>query len=443
MGRRHSLRLSYIPRDVFRDFHGREERWAVMVAHRRCGKTVACINDLIKRAAQEGKRDGRYAYVAPYYAQAKSVAWDYLLKFSEPIRTHANQSELWVQLRGGARIRLYGADNPDALRGLYMDGVILDEFADMRPTVWGSIIRPLLADRNGWAVFIGTPKGKNAFYDVFRYATKSAEWFTKSLRASQTGIIPDAELEDAKKSMSDSEYEQEFEVSFEAAVIGAYYGKEFKALEAEGRIREIEYDRAHPVYSAWDLGYTDSTAIWIFQTILGEIRVLDYYANNGQDVAHYANVLKSKGYKYERHYLPHDARAKTLASNKSVIEQLADHLGLSSLRIVPNLSVQDGIQAARLVFPKIWFDPRCETGYEALKLYQREWDDKGNCFKDRPRHDFTSHPADAFRYLCVAYQEEMVAKPKDDTIRGLTIGKNDVTLTELWDTIQRTDNRRI
>lgn len=414
-----------------------------MVAHRRCGKTVACINDLIKRAAQEGKRDGRYAYVAPYYAQAKSVAWDYLLKFSEPIRTHANQSELWVQLRGGARIRLYGADNPDALRGLYMDGVILDEFADMRPTVWGSIIRPLLADRNGWAVFIGTPKGKNAFYDVFRYATKSAEWFTKSLRASQTGIIPDAELEDAKKSMSDSEYEQEFEVSFEAAVIGAYYGKEFKALEAEGRIREIEYDRAHPVYSAWDLGYTDSTAIWIFQTILGEIRVLDYYANNGQDVAHYANVLKSKGYKYERHYLPHDARAKTLASNKSVIEQLADHLGLSSLRIVPNLSVQDGIQAARLVFPKIWFDPRCETGYEALKLYQREWDDKGNCFKDRPRHDFTSHPADAFRYLCVAYQEEMVAKPKDDTIRGLTIGKNDVTLTELWDTIQRTDNRRI
>lgn len=414
-----------------------------MVAHRRCGKTVACINDLIKRAAQEGKRDGRYAYVAPYYAQAKSVAWDYLLKFSEPIRTNANQSELWVQLRGGARIRLYGADNPDALRGLYMDGVILDEFADMRPTVWGSIIRPLLADRNGWAVFIGTPKGKNAFYEVFRYATKSVEWFTKSLRASQTGIIPAAELEDAKKSMSDSEYEQEFEVSFEAAVIGAYYGKEFKALEGEGRIREIEYDRAHPVYSAWDLGYTDSTAIWIFQTILGEIRVLDYYANNGQDVAHYANVLKSKGYKYERHYLPHDARAKTLASNKSVIEQLADHLGLESLRIVPNLSVQDGIQAARLIFPKIWFDPRCETGYEALKLYQREWDEKGNCFKNNPRHDFTSHPADAFRYMCVAYQEEMVVKPKDDTIRGLTVGKNDVSLDELWSTIQRTDNRRI
>ena len=146
--------IPYSPRDAFKKFHRRSERWACLVAHRRAGKTVACINDLIRRAFAESKTEARYAYIAPFYSQAKSIAWDYLLKFSEPVRVNANASELWVELLNGARIRLFGADNPDALRGLYLDGVILDEYADMRPRVWGEIIRPLLADREGWAVFI-------------------------------------------------------------------------------------------------------------------------------------------------------------------------------------------------------------------------------------------------------------------------------------------------
>ena len=156
-----NIKLRYRPRSVFKDFHQRKQRWAVVVAHRRCGKTVACINDLIVKALTEGKADGRYAYLAPYYAQAKSIAFDYLMRFSEPVRVNHNVSELWVELINGARIRLFGADNADSLRGLYLDGVVLDEFADMKPSIWGAVLRPLLSDRRGWAVFIGTPKGHN------------------------------------------------------------------------------------------------------------------------------------------------------------------------------------------------------------------------------------------------------------------------------------------
>ena len=159
------VKLKYRPRSVFEDFHTRKQRWAVIVAHRRCGKTVACINDLIVKALIENKKHAQYAYIAPFYSQAKSVAWRYLERFSEPFMTKANQSELWVELVNGARIRLFGADNPDALRGNFLDGVVMDEMADMKPFVWGEIIRPLLADRIGWATFIGTPKGHNAFYD--------------------------------------------------------------------------------------------------------------------------------------------------------------------------------------------------------------------------------------------------------------------------------------
>ena len=186
MGEVKRISLAYKPREVFLDFHNRKQRWALIVAHRRCGKTVSCINDLIKRALLENKEDGRYAYIAPYHSQAKSIAWDYLIRFSQPVRVAANQSELWVELINGAKIRLFGADNPDSLRGVYMDGVVLDEYADMRPRIWGEILRPLLSDRGGWAVFIGTPKGHNGFYEMFNEASQSDTWYVKTLRADQT-----------------------------------------------------------------------------------------------------------------------------------------------------------------------------------------------------------------------------------------------------------------
>lgn len=431
------IKLKYRPREVFEDFHKRKERWAVLVAHRRCGKTVACINELIVKALLENKKEAQYAYIAPYYAQSKSIAWQYLLKFSEPFRTNQNQSELWIELFNKSRIRLFGADNPDALRGLYLDGVILDEYADMKPSVWGSVLRPLLSDRLGWAVFIGTPKGHNAFYDVFSNAEKQENWFVRVLRASQTKLIADAELKDAFGSMTPDQYLQEFECSFEAAIVGAYFGKEMRNLTDEGRITNVEYDSMFPCHTAWDLGYSDDTAIFWFQVVHGEIRVLDYHSSNGENIDYYTNLIKSKereyGYKYGTHWLPHDARAKTLSSGgKSVIEQIATKIPIESLKIVPNLSLQDGIQASRMALQRAWFDTKCQEGIECLRQYQREYDEDKKVFRDKPRHDWTSHGADAWRYLSIAYREEEKPILKDHSIKGLYVGQTEVTLSELW-----------
>lgn len=434
------IELEYAPRSVFQDFHDRTQRWAVVVAHRRCGKTVSCINDLIYRALTEDKEHGQYAYVAPYYSQAKNIAWDYLQRYAKPVMAKANQSELWVELINGAKIKLYGADNPDALRGLYLDGVVLDEYADMRPRMWGEIIRPLLADRQGWAVFIGTPKGHNAFYDIYENASKSDNWFVKTLRASQTNLLADAELKDAQASMSQDQYEQEFECSFEAAILGAYYGKEMRVLADANRLTKVDYDPLFPCHSAWDLGYSDDTAIWWFQVVYGELRILDYHSSNGHQVSYYTDLLNAKerefGYKYGYHYLPHDARAKTLASGgKSIIEQISSKIPLTSLKIVPSLSLQDGIQATRLALMRSWFDAeRCQEGIECLRQYQREYDEDKKVFRDKPKHDFTSHGADAFRMLSIAWKEEDKTTPKDNSIRGIVVGKNDVTLNDLWRT---------
>lgn len=440
-----NIEIDYKPREVFQDFHDRTQRWAVIVAHRRCGKTVLCVLDLLYRAITEGKEDGRYAYVAPYYSQAKTIAWDYLVKYSAPIATKANQSELWVELVNGARIRLFGADTGQNLRGLYLDGIVMDEYADMKPSIWGEVIRPLLSDRRGWAVFIGTPKGHNAFWDIYQNASKDPGWYSKTLRASQTGLLPAEELEDAKKSMSEDQYLQEFECDFESAILGAFYGKEMRSITDAGRITDVEYDPMFPVHTAWDLGYSDDTTIWFYQVVHGEIHLLDYHSSNGQNIPYYVDVIKSRDYKYGTHWLPHDARAKTLASGgKSIIEQLSEKIDIKSFRIVPSLSLQDGIQATRMALTRSWFDHKCNDGIECLKQYQREYDDDKKIFRDKPRHDWTSHGADSFRMLSIAWREEEKALPVDDRIRGLSIGKeNDATLNDMWSTVPKPTTGRI
>ena len=441
------VELDYYPRQVFEDFHDRQERWSVIVAHRRCGKTVLCINDLIYRALIEDKEDGRYAYVAPYMSQAKTIAFDYLLKYSRPVMAKSNQAELWVELINGARIRLFGADNPDALRGLYLDGVVLDEYADMKPSIFGAVLRPLLADRKGWCTFIGTPKGHNAFWEVYNNATQDKDWYVKVLRASQTGLLDKAELDDAAKTMTQDQYLQEFECDFESAILGAYYGKEMRQLTDGGRITDVEYDPLFPVHTAWDLGYSDDTAIWWYQVVHGEIRLLDYHSSNGQPVAFYAGIIQAReeerGYKYGTHWLPHDARAKTLSSNRSVIEQLGDKIPLKTIKITPNLKLQDGIQASRLALTRAWFDHKCTDGIECLRQYQREYDEDKKVFRDRPRHDWTSHGADAFRYLAIVWKDEAKIVDPEAPIRGVFVGKTDVSLNDLWKETKVKVNNRI
>jgi hypothetical protein len=402
---------------------------------------------LIYRALIEDKEDGRYAYVAPYMSQAKTIAFDYLLKYSRPVMAKSNQAELWVELMNGARIRLFGADNPDALRGLYLDGVVLDEYADMKPSIFGAVIRPLLADRKGWATFIGTPKGHNAFWEVYNNATQDPSWYVKVLRASQTGLLEQSELDDAAKTMTQDQYLQEFECDFESAILGAYYGKEMRQLTDQGRIREVEYDPLFPVHTAWDLGYSDDTAIWFFQVVHGEIRCLDYHSSNGQPVAFYAGIIqareKERGYVYGTHWLPHDARAKTLSSNRSVIEQLGDKIPLKSIKIAPNLKLQDGIQASRLALTRAWFDHKCNDGIECLRQYQREYDEDKKVFRDKPRHDWTSHGADAFRYLALVWKDEAKIVTADEPIKGIFVGQTDVSLNDLWKQTKTVINKRI
>lgn len=422
--------IPYAPRRVFLPYHERDARWSVIVAHRRCGKTVACINDLIRRAVTNEREDGRYAYIAPLFNQAKDVAWLYLKKYAAPLlASPPNETELRVDLVNGSRIRLYGADNPDRLRGLYLDGVVLDEFADMAPSIWGEVIRPLLADRQGWATFIGTPKGRNQFYEIFdRANANQGEWLSLKLRASETGILPQSELDAARLDMTPEQYEQEFECSFEAAIIGAYYGKDIAELERAGRITNVAYDPLLLVHTAWDLGVGDSTAIWFWQMSGTEIRVIDHYENSGFGLPHYSQVIDSKGYKRGTDYVPHDARVKELGTGRTRIETMHS-LGLKPA-VVPNQKLMDGINAVRLTLPRVWFDQtKCAEGIEALRQYRADYDEKTRAFKDTPKHDWTSHSADAFRYLCVAWRE--LAKPEEPKPKGRNF--KELTLNEAWE----------
>jgi phage terminase large subunit len=415
-----TLSLVYEPRAPFLPFHTRTKRWSVLVCHRRAGKTVAAVNDLVIGALECQKSRPQYAYVAPFRNQAKLIAWEYLKFYAAPfLSDKPNESELSVRLVGDRKVMLAGADNADALRGIYLDGVVQDEFGDFRPSVWGNVIRPALSDRKGWAVFGGTPKGRNEFWQMREMARKNpSEWFLLELRASTSGLLDKEEVDAAQRQLSAEQFAQEYEIDFAAALPGAYYGREMVAAEREGRISKVAVDDAVPVHTAWDIGYRDDTAIWFYQVLRGEIHVIDFHASSGQSIEFYADLIKGKGYSYGKHWLPHDARAKTLASGgKSVVEQLAASLGgLSHLGIVANLGVQDGIQAARLALKRTWFDDaKCSEGIEALRQYQREYDEDKKAFRETPRHDWTSHAADAFRMLAVAWRGEPQPEDKPKT----------------------------
>lgn len=402
-GSRVRIEIPYTARAPFAAFHMRKQRWAALVCHRRAGKTVACIMDLVDHALRASKQDPRFAYAAPYYAQAKDVAWSYLKRFGAIVPgAQINESELRVDFgHNNARIRLYGLDNYDRMRGTYLDGIVLDEYGDADPRAWTEVIRPALADRAGWGVFIGTPKGSNHFYDVWKGAQGNDEWFSLMLKASESGLILPDELADARKGMTEDAYAQEFECSFQAAVAGAYYGREMNAALDEKRIDRIPHEPGVAVTTAWDLGMGDSTAIWCAQVVGREIRIIDYIENNGVGLDWYVNELRKRPYTWGDHILPHDAEVRELGTGKSRIETLRN-LGLGSARVIPAQSIEDGINAARLLIPKCWFDAeRCNHGIEALRNYRRRYDEQRKVFSDRPLHDWCSHGADAFRYLAL------------------------------------------
>jgi phage terminase large subunit len=407
--------IPYRPRPLQRAIHAVLEayRFVVAVCHRRFGKTVMAVNHLLKCALLCQKERGRFYYIAPTYRQGKAVAWDYLKHFAAVVPgVQFNESELRIDLPNGAQVRIFGADNPDSLRGLYADGVVLDEYGLMAPNVFSEVIRPLLSDRQGWAMFIGTPNGKNQFYDIAQKA-KSGEagWFFSEYRASQTGIVPAEELMAARSVMTSDEYLQEFECSFEASVKGAVYARELQQAREDGRVTQVPYDPALPVDTNWDLGYRDATAIWFTQSAYGgAVRVIDYYEHQGYGLDHYVQVVNSKGYSYAEHWLPHDVQQHELGTGKTLLEQLRQTLR-PAVAVAPRLALEDGINAARLLFPRCWFDKaKCEQGLEALQNYKWDFNTRVKDFTHLPVHDWASHGADAFRTLGMRYQMPKVKK---------------------------------
>lgn len=406
------ITIPYKPRDQFEGYHERTERWAKVVAHRRFGKTVGCLNDLIKRAitATRTQPPARYAYIAPTYTQAKDVAWNYLKFYSAPIPgLKASESELWIEYPNGARIRLYGADNYERMRGLYFDDVVIDEPAQFDPRAWPEVIRPTLADHKGGATFIGTPAGRDWFFkvDLDESGQPAEGFFRLTLKASDTGIIPEAELDSLRKGLTEEQYAQEFECSFEAAVVGAYYGKLMMQAENDRRIIGVPYEPSAQVWTAWDLGIRDATAIWFAQVVGREIHLIDYYEATGADLGHYVREIVNRPYIYAGHIVPHDAQARELGTGKSRLEVL-ESLGLKGLTIAPDHRVEDGINAVRTILPRCWFDAKkCARGIDALKLYRAEFDDKLQALKPRPVHDWTSHAADAMRYLAMTLDSQI------------------------------------
>jgi len=399
------IEIAYKPREQQLAIHELmdSKRFGVVVAHRRMGKTVSAINHLIKDALLNQKEAPRYAYIAPTYGQAKRVAWDYLVKYAEPLGGTSNISELRVDF-WGRRIQLFGSDNPETLRGQYFDGVILDEIGDQNPKIWTDIVRPALADRKGWCLFIGTPKGHNHFKELRDRAKTEDGWGLLEFKASETGVVDDTELKAAKNEMGEDKYRQEFECSFDAAVEGSYFGQILNELEEKKHMQEIPREELSRTFTAWDLGMGDSTSIWVAQLVGTEVRLLDYYENHGVGLDHYVKWIKDNDYTKAEHILPHDVRVRELGTGKSRMEMLEES-GLE-VKIAPRMGLDDGIQAVRRLLPRCWFNvPKVQIGLNCLRNYRRDYDEKRKIFYERPLHDWSSHGSDSFRYLALGLDE--------------------------------------
>ena len=396
------LQIPYKPREYQKQVHNSLKRFNVLVCHRRFGKSVLSINELIKTAA--AKPRSLCAFIAPTYRQGKAIAWEYLKYYTKPLMYlggSRNETELRIDLFNESRIQIFGADNPDSIRGMGFDAVVLDEYAIMSPRVWTEIVRPAVSDKLGWVLFIGTPMGHNQFWEIYDFAQRGhKDWYAKLYRASDTQVIPDDELEQAQAIMTPEQYEQEFECSFTAAVSGSYYGRLITKADNENRIGVVPVDSHVGVETWWDLGIGDSTAIWFIQRIGNEIHAVDYYETSGESLAHYADVLEERGYAYSRHVAPHDIQARELGTGKSRLE-VANELGID-FEVAPKLEVDHGIESVRNTLPHCYFDrEKCKVGLDALRQYRKQWDDKNQVFKNKPLHDWCSHAADAFRYGCV------------------------------------------
>ncbi len=384
-----------------------KKRFLVVVAARRSGKTVAAINHLIACALSAKDKRSRYAYIAPTYRQAKRIAWDYLKEFATcvPMITF-NSTELSANFPNGARIQLYGIDNPDSLRGQYFDSVVLDEYGLFPAGAFDKVIRPALADREGSCLFTGTPNGRaNDFYDKWQFAERSndANWGRFHIGWQEAGVLKEYEVNAMRDSMTTEEFSQELEATFTSAVRGAYFADALNKAQDEGRITTVPYDPKLPVHTFWDLGVSDSTSIWFMQMAGNEIRMIEYMEDSGKGLDHYIRMLGQRDYIYGEHWGPFDLKVRELTTGMTRLE-LAAELGIH-FNVVPRMPIQDGINAIRSIFTRLWFDRSgCDKGLNCLWNYRRDWDERGGIFKPKPVHDWASHGADSLRYLAMSIE---------------------------------------
>lgn len=429
------------------------------------------------------QRPATYWHMLPEAAQARKAIWEAINPhtgkrrideaFPLAIRANTRENEMMIRFVNGATWQVVGSDNFNALVGSPPFGVVFSEFALANPAAW-AYLRPILVENGGWAAFITTPRGKNHAYKLLQTALKSEEWWGEVSEVDDTGVFTQEQLETERQEMidlfgedaGDAFFRQEYHCSFDAAVLGAYYGKEIAGMRRAGRICKVAHDPDYPVYTAWDIGYSDDTSIWWFQVIAGEIRIIESYSAHGEAPDHFIGQMVGrkcemdiigghisfrfgediegleyrKAYRYVMIWLPHDGKAKTFAAQgKSVQEQLAAHFGWGCVNIVPSLSLQDGIQAARALLKKAWIDEEhCAAGISALEAYRREYDPEKRMFKDSPLHDWTSHLSDAFRMLAIAWREPpKEVKPEEAKFF------EEMSLDELWKSAPKIGQTRI
>lgn len=380
---------------------------AVCIFHRRAGKDKTLINLITKEAL---KRVGVYYYLFPTYKQGRKIIWQGIdkagMKFTdhipEEIRKRTNDQEMMIELKNGSIIQIIGTDDIDRIVGTNPVGCVFSEYSLQNPKAW-DLLRPILAENEGWAVFNYTPRGKNHGYELYEMAKNNPKWFAQILTVDDTKAISQEAIEEERLAGMDEDLiQQEFYCSFEAAIQGAYYAKQINKANEDGRITNVPYVENIPVYTVWDLGVGDSTAIWFVQLVNQEIRIIDYYEAQGEGLPYYAKVLDEKGYKYGGHYAPHDIQVREMGSGLSRLET-ARSLGIN-FQVVKNISIDDGINAARTIFNRCWFDKeKTKQGVNCLVNYHKEYDEKRKEYKNIPYHDWSSHGADAFRYLAVQF----------------------------------------
>jgi phage terminase large subunit len=401
---------------------------AVLCHHRRAGKDHTAIN---WAAVASQKRVGLYIHVFPYANQGRRVIWNgidrngvkFLDAFPEELVESRSDLEMRLKLKNGSIYQVLGADDPDKLVGINCVGAIFSEYALMNPVAF-DLVRPILNENGGWAIFPSTPRGRNHFHDMIFGkdgtvgAKDNPKWYVSIETIKTTGAVNEAVVdEDRQSGVEEAMIQQEYYCSFDAALAGAYYEKQMSMLVDSGRIGDVPHDPALEVHTAWDLGINDSTTIWIFQMQQGQPQMFDYIEASNQPLTWYLAELRKRGDKdswmFGTHYGPHDIASRDFTTGKTRL-QTARELGFN-FTVVPKHELNDGIDTTRALLPKCRFDAKkCRHGVEALKSYRKEWDERLRVYRDKPRHDWASHPADAFRYLAqgIAARDPSRVKPK-------------------------------